>query len=188
MNTSSSSAGDVVNDNSVNLQNGGTVVQMGLARSSGRGSGGQDAYNQGGNSSAASTEYSYNVLDQGAIEKAFSFGEDTLKTFEKSTSGLFDSADNVIDTAENINKDSLEFGVKAINSIDQNANSMMNFADKQVRSLASNNAGVVSMFKNFAENLKAGATSEQTGQEKTMLYIMMALFVVVLIVLIRGRK
>jgi len=148
MNTSSSSAGDEVNDNSVNLQNGGTVVQMGLS-GTGRGGGGQDAYNQGGNSSASSVEYSYNVLDGGAIENAFAFGElATEEAFDfgqKNTETAFDFGEKALDAVRKNSADTMEFNGDVLNDVMRTSTSQQKQNDKQLQAI-----------QDFALKLKAG--------------------------------
>ncbi|MBE0470982.1 MAG: hypothetical protein IBX55_15925 [Methyloprofundus sp.] len=169
-------------DNSINLQNGGTVV--------------------GGDMT---------VTDHGAIEAAFGFGEEALFANNKVTQGALNLGSDAINANTSLTRDALSFGAqnlnsafgfgeealfyndrstsKAIDSVNSNSQTMMEFADKHGNRLAQTSAGAISTLKNFAENIKVGAASEINSTQKMMLYSVIGLVgFMALFMMFKGRK
>jgi len=174
--SSSSSSGDVINDSSVNMQNGGTVVQMGTGRPDGKS--GTSGANYGETGGGGTTNYTYSVLDGGAIESAFDFAEiQTEQAFDfgqkMGTSALDVVERNSLDSmdfSENVLSETMEFNGDVLDEVQRTSKAYQDNVDKQLGAI-----------QEFATTLKAG---DSALMKEIMVYLIAAVAIVVIGVII----
>lgn len=107
---------------------------------------------------------------------SLNFGEDALFEVGRSTQ-------NAVDQVASIGRDLVEFGKRSLEAV-ADGNS------KALQSVSASNAASMGAVKGMAENLNAGVTSETSGTDKTIIYVAgaFALAMLLMVVVMGFRK
>lgn len=204
MGGSSKSRGDQVTDNSINLAEGGTVLKEGATMTVNETDAGavEAAFNFGEDA----LDFGQDSLDlsKTAIEENSRINQVSIEEMrglsEEAMENVSGMAGDFMDTTDSINnrsvqgvlaatENAMDFSEDALIEVGKNSTAMMGFSDNVLSNLAVANSQNISTVKQLAENLRAGETSETSGQDKTIIYVSVAfVLAVVVIAVARGAK